>query len=140
MGGEHRACDDEGDAGKPQAHLPGIGPLAEAECADQRGEQELHAGSERHGARDAQIVEALDLQYLGKGPGNPVRCRGSGQGGRPDDGVYQGNDDGHGKGGEHHAHLLAGTGASDLMHDNALEAPAKRRNEFDEDGTHDANP
>lgn len=70
--------------------------------------------------------------------GDPVHCRRSDERGAPDDGVYQGHDDAHNEGGEHHAHLLVGGGAPDLLHDDALEAPAKCGNEPNEYGTHDA--
>jgi hypothetical protein len=42
------------------------------------------------------------------------------------------------RGREHHAHLLVGGGAPDLLHGDALEAPAKCGNEPNEDGTHGA--
>lgn len=108
----------------------------EEQRAEQGGEHQLHASGQRHGAGHAQIVEGLDLQYLRDAPRDAVDGRGRDQRPRPVDRVEDQHHDTEQQRGEHHAHLLVGGGAADLLHDNALKTPAECGDQGQEDRPH----
>ncbi len=80
----------------------------------------------------ARAVEALDLQDLRQGPGDAVDGRRCHERRRPAYGDEKRDHDARDQSGEHDSHLPVGGGATDLLHDDALKAPAEGRYESDE--------